>query len=53
VIPGWDAILVDMKRGERRTVIIPWWLAYGVRGAPPRIPPKASLVFEIELLDFH
>jgi FKBP-type peptidyl-prolyl cis-trans isomerase len=53
VIPGWDATLVDMKRGERRTVIIPWWLAYGVRGAPPRIPPKASLVFEIELLDFH
>jgi FKBP-type peptidyl-prolyl cis-trans isomerase len=53
VIPGWDATLVDMKRGEKRTVIIPWWLAYGANGRPPVIPPKASLVFEIELLDFR
>jgi FKBP-type peptidyl-prolyl cis-trans isomerase len=53
VIPGWDATLVEMKRGERRTVIIPWWLAYGAKGRPPVIPPKASLVFEIELLDFR
>ena len=53
VIPGWDATLLDMKKEEKRTVIIPWWLAYGARGRPPVIPPKASLVFEIELLDFH
>ena len=53
VIPGWDAIILDMKKGEQRTVIIPWWLAYGERGGPPEIPPKASLVFEIKLLDFH
>jgi FKBP-type peptidyl-prolyl cis-trans isomerase len=53
VIPGWDATILDMKKGENRTVIIPWWLAYGERGAPPMIPPKASLVFEIKLLDFH
>jgi FKBP-type peptidyl-prolyl cis-trans isomerase len=53
VIPGWDETLVEMKRGEKRTVIIPWWLAYGAKGRPPLIPPKASLVFEIELLDFH
>lgn len=52
VVAGWDATLLDMQRGEKRTVIIPWWLAYGASGRPPVIPPKASLVFDIELLDF-
>jgi len=52
VIAGWDAILLEMKKGEKRTVIIPWWLAYGASGRPPAIPPKASLVFDIELIDF-
>ena len=42
-----------MKKGEKRTVIIPWWLAYGAYGRPPVIPPKASLVFDIELIDFQ
>jgi FKBP-type peptidyl-prolyl cis-trans isomerase len=46
-------MIQEMKLGEKRTVIIPWWLAYGAAGRPPVIPPKASLVFEIELLDFH
>ena len=53
VIAGWDAIVLEMKRGEKRTVIIPWWLAYGASGRPPVIPPKASLVFDIEVLDFR
>ena len=53
VIRGWDATLVDMRQGEKRTVIIPWWLAYGPNGRPPVIPARASLVFEIELLDFN
>jgi FKBP-type peptidyl-prolyl cis-trans isomerase len=53
VIPGWDLMIHEMKLGEKRTVIIPWWLAYGAAGRPPVIPPKASLVFEIELLEFH
>jgi FKBP-type peptidyl-prolyl cis-trans isomerase len=53
VIVGWDDTILDMKKGEKRTVIIPWWLAYGTRGAPPAIPPKASLVFDIELIDFE
>lgn len=52
VIPGWEEILQEMKRGERRLVIIPPELAYGVRGSPPRIPRNATLVFLIELLDF-
>jgi FKBP-type peptidyl-prolyl cis-trans isomerase len=53
VIPGWDAAVLDMKRGEKRTVIVPWWLGYGANGIPPKIPARASLVFEIELLDFQ
>jgi len=53
VIKGWDATVLDMKRGEKRTVVIPWWLAYGAAGRPPVIPPKASLVFDIELVDFR
>jgi len=52
VIEGWEEILPLMKRGERRLVIIPPELAYGMRGLPPRIPREATLVFLIELLDF-
>ena len=52
VIEGWEEILQDMKRGERRVVIIPPELGYGMRGSPPRIPGNATLVFLIELLDF-
>ena len=52
VIEGWDQILQQMKRGEKRLVIIPPELAYGSRGQPPKIPRSATLVFEIDLLDF-
>ncbi len=52
VIEGWDQTLQLMKRGEKRLVIIPPELAYGTRGQPPKIPRRATLVFEIELLDF-
>src|SRR4051812_21289261 len=50
VIKGWDEALAGMKPGEQRTVIVPWWLAYGDAGHGP-IPPRATLRFEIELLD--
>lgn len=50
VIPGWDTGFEGMRVGGRRRLYIPWELAYGENGRPPVIPPKAELVFDVEVV---
>ena len=53
ILPGWTDILHRMRKGERRLVILPYWLAYGEKKSPRgNIPAKASVVLEVELVDF-
>ncbi len=52
VIKGMDEALLTMREGEKRTLIIPYWLGYG-DASQGNIPARATLVFDVDILSIH
>jgi peptidylprolyl isomerase len=52
VIIGWDTGFEGMRVGGKRRLFVPYQLAYGPLGNPPRMPAKANLIFDVELISF-
>jgi peptidyl-prolyl cis-trans isomerase A (cyclophilin A) len=51
VIPGWDEGILLLNKGDKARFVIPSQLAYGEAGAGGVIPPDATLIFDVELMD--
>lgn len=51
VIQGWEEAFADMRKGEKRILIIPYALAYGLKSHGEVIPRRAALVFDVEVID--
>ena len=52
VIRGWDEGVAQLKKGQKATITCPPEYAYGAAGAGGVIPPNATLIFDVELVDF-
>jgi len=53
VIKGLDEAFLTMRKGARRTLIVPYWLGFEGAARPPSVPYHATLVFDVELVDFR
>ena len=52
VIKAWDCAIANMRKGELARITCGPEYAYGERGMPPKIPPNATIIFEVELIDW-